>query len=204
MTSTAPAGPAVPAVPAVPTDGRLARSARTRAAILDAMRTLFIGGELRPTAPAIAAEAGVSVRSVWQHFDDLQSLMAEAGQREMQRVLGFVRHIDPSLPLGDRVEALVAQRAEMFEELGPVWRAARLHEPFSPEVRQSKADLYAAGLAHLCEVFGPEMETAPPALVAAVQVAASWPAWDALRSDLGLDLSVARDATVAALERLLG
>lgn len=184
-------------------DGRLARSARTRLAILDALRDLFIGGQVRPTAPAIAAMAGVSVRTVWQHFDDLQALMAEAGRREMERVLGFVSPIDPTLPLADRVAALVDQRAAMFEELAPAWRAARLHEPFSPEVREAKAELYAAGLAQLREVFGPELTDAAPAVVAAVQLATSWPAWDALRSDLGVDRPGARAATILLVEGLL-
>ena len=188
----------------VPVDGRLARSARTRMAILDALRTLFIGGELRPTAPAIAAEAGVSVRTVWQHFDDLQALMAEAGRREMERVLGFVRPIDVALPLAERATALIDQRSAMFEELAPAWRAARLHEPFSPEVRESKAALYAAGLAQLHEVFPTELADADDATVAAVQLATSWPAWDALRSDLGVTAEVARSATIRLVLALLG
>jgi TetR/AcrR family transcriptional regulator of autoinduction and epiphytic fitness len=186
-----------------PLDGRLARSARTRQAILDALRTLFIGGDLRPTAPSIAAEAGVSVRTVWQHFDDLQALWAEAGQREMERALAFAVPIDAGLPLVGRITALVDQRSQMYEELGPVWRAARLHEPFSPEVRSSKAQLYDAGRAQLVEVFAAELSQVPSEVRVGAEVAAAWSTWDTLRSDLKLDEGDARAAVRALLAGLL-
>ncbi len=186
-----------------PLDGRLARSARTRQAILDALRALFIRGELRPTAPSIAAEAGVSVRTLWQHFDDLQALWAEAGRRELELALGFVEPIDPYLPLGARIGALVAQRGRMYEAVAAVWRAARLHEPFNPEVRAAKAQLYEAGRAQLAEVFGPELAAATAATGAAVEVAATWSTWDALRADLGLGVAAAEAATAVTIGALL-
>ena len=62
-------------------DGRLTRAARTRTAVVDALLTLNERGELRPTARDIAAEAGVSLRSVYVHFDDLEALFVESSRR---------------------------------------------------------------------------------------------------------------------------
>ena len=65
----------------MPIDGRTARSQRTRSAIVAACIELVEEGDLRPTAPRVAERAGVSVRSVFQHFDDLEGLFAAVGDR---------------------------------------------------------------------------------------------------------------------------
>src|SRR3954452_3943719 len=114
-------------------DGRAARSVRTRRAIVDALRALHHEGDLRPTAPRVAERAGVSVRTVWQHFEDLETLLVAAGQRDLEIARSFVTAIDVGLPCADRVRLLVEQRARMFEAMAPPWRAARLQEPFSAQ-----------------------------------------------------------------------
>src|SRR5918999_531322 len=81
-------------------DGRTARAVRTRNAIVDATIALVEEGDLRPTAPRVAERAEVSVRSVFQHFDDLDSLYAAVAERLYQRVRGLVSaDLDQSLPL---------------------------------------------------------------------------------------------------------
>src|SRR5947199_2349875 len=107
-------------------DGRAARSVRTRRAIVDALRALHHEGDLRPTAPRVAERAGVSVRTVWQHFDDLETLFVEAGRRDLEIAMTFVTPIDLGLPLATRIEQLIDQRSRMYEQMAPVWRAARL------------------------------------------------------------------------------
>src|SRR3954447_15843011 len=87
-------------------DGRAARSVRTRRAIVDALRALHHEGDLRPTAPRVAERAGVSVRTVWQHFDDLEALLVEAGLRDLEIARSFVTPIDSALSAEQRVEAL--------------------------------------------------------------------------------------------------
>src|SRR4051794_34292278 len=142
-------------------DGRLARSARTRRAIVDAMRALHHDGDLRPTAPRVAERAGVSPRTVFQHFDDLEALLVEAGRRDYEIALRYVRPIDRGASLTARVTALVAQRGEMYDALAPVWRAARLQEPFSPQIRSNRDQLVGAGGRQLEDVFRPELDRLP-------------------------------------------
>src|SRR4029450_8701570 len=67
-------------------DGRLARGERARAAIVDALLVLIESGELRPSAARIAQRAGVSLRSVFQHFSDVESLFAAAASRQTERL----------------------------------------------------------------------------------------------------------------------
>src|SRR4051812_34060532 len=138
-------------------DGRLARSARTRRAIVDALRTLHHEGHLRPTANRVAERAGVSLRTVWQHFEDLEALLVEAGRRDFEIAMDYVVPIDADGPLPVRLAQLVEQRGRMYEALAPVWRAARLQEPFSPQIRRNRDQLLALGREQLERVLAPEL-----------------------------------------------
>src|SRR3954471_8996262 len=100
-------------------DGRAARSVRTRRAIVDALRALHHEGDLRPTAPRVAERAGVSLRTVWQHFNDLETLLVEPGRRDYEIALRYVTPIHASGSLATRLRELVAQRGRMFEALAP-------------------------------------------------------------------------------------
>lgn len=59
-------------------DGRRQRGVRTHKAILDACRAYMSGGNFRPTVATVAAGAGVSVRTVFDQFGDLDGLYHHA------------------------------------------------------------------------------------------------------------------------------
>ena len=185
-------------------DGRAARSERTRRAIVDAMRALHHEGDLRPTAPRIAERAGVSVRTVWQHFDDLETLLVEAGRRDLEIARSFVTPIDPSLPTEARVDALVEQRTKMFEEMAPPWRAARVHVPFSAQLQTNRDTLMDLAREQVAELFAPELAAAgdPEAMLDALHVASSWATWESLRTDAKLDVARAKNALRLWLSQL--
>ena len=185
-------------------DGRLARSARTRRAIVDALRSLHHEGDLLPTAPRVAERAGVSVRTVWQHFDDVETLFVEAGRRDLEIAMTFLAFIDPGLPLATRIEKLVDQRSLMYEEMAPVWRAARLKAPFSPAIRATRDRMVRLGRRQLERVFADVLAAADAsnALLAALETATGWAAWECLRAELDLDVPAARAATELTVRRL--
>jgi TetR/AcrR family transcriptional regulator, regulator of autoinduction and epiphytic fitness len=193
--------------PTVPTDGRAARAARTRDAIVDATVALVEAGDLRPTAPRIAERAGVSVRSVFQHFDDLPSLYTAVVQRVVERLAAVATPTDPAQPLEARVVAFVEHRAALLEAVTPFRRAAAVHGPFSREIR----DAVAEGTAYLRQeveaVFGPELAAAPPGgrreLLDAVAATSSWAMWDTLRSEAGESSTQAQAVVVRILRSLL-
>ena len=186
-------------------DGRAARSVRTRRAIVDALRALHHEGDLRPTAPRVAERAGVSVRTVWQHFDDLETLLFEAGKRDLEIAQSFVTPIDPALPTAARVDALVEQRARMFEEMAPPWRAARVHAPFSVQIQSNRDTLMGLARQQVAELFAPELARVddPTAVLDAVHVASSWATWESLRSEAHLDVERAKKALRLWLSKLI-
>lgn len=166
-----------------PIDGRTARAVRTKDAIVDATLALIDEGDLRPTGPRIAERAGVSVRSIFQHFDDLDALFSAVGQRVGVRIAGFIRQIDPADPLPERARALIDQRTAVLEALTPVLRAALVHAASSTVIREQFQDGHGFFVAQIEEVFAPELAASPSpgTLHDALVVALAWTSWDLLR-----------------------
>ena len=189
-----------------PADGRSARSHRSRRAIIDAMRALHAEGDLRPTAPRVAERAGVSLRTVWQQFADMETLLVEANRRDNEILQTLMKQIDPDQPLAARVALFAGQRAQILEQMTPSWRAARLQAPFSDELRRNKAQTLAIAKAQLETVFAPELTKLAAKkrqeLCEGLHAITIWSFWESLRTELGLGPEQAGNlvrATVSAL-----
>jgi len=169
-----------------PIDGRTARALRTREAIVDACIGLVEAGDLRPTAPRIAEGAGVSVRSVFQHFDDLETLFAMVAERVVNRVAKLIVPIPATLPLDDRIDAFIDQRRLLLEAITPIRRAADIHAPFSREITKRLQFGHDFLRGELTAVFATELAGVPPAdrerLLDVLDVSVSWPTWESLRT----------------------
>ena len=186
-------------------DGRTERSRRTRDAVVDALLALHDDGDLTPTAQRVAARAGVALRTVYGHFNDMETLYAEAGERELRRLYAVADVVPDDLPLEDRIEQFCRSRARVLEYLMPVMRATRLREPFSPQLLRNRHRYIASADAEVARVFGPELRRhrEPGPLLDALYLATGGPAWDALRGDRGLDPDRARDVMSRTLTALL-
>ena len=188
---------------APPTDGRTLRSLRTREAIVDATIGLLEDGDLRPTAPRVATRAKVSVRSVFQHFDDLESLHASVAERLVERVAVLVLPVEPELPLTLRLDRFVRQRAVLLEAVTPIRRAADVHGPFSTEITARLRDGQAFLRAELVRTFEPELQaegSRRTELLDCLDTAMSWATWEGLRAGLGRS----QDEAERAMRRLAG
>lgn len=72
-----------------------------------------------PTAKRLAERAGVSERSIFVHFRDLDDLRLAAAEAQYETVVAMLRPVDPALPLTERIGLLVAQRELIFLAQGP-------------------------------------------------------------------------------------
>jgi TetR/AcrR family transcriptional regulator, regulator of autoinduction and epiphytic fitness len=186
-----------------PLDGHTARAVRTRAAIVEACIELIDEGDLRPTAPRIAERASVSVRSVFQHFADLDTLFVAVGGRVVERSQHLVGPIDPELPLAERVDALVTQRTRLLEELTPIRRSAMVHQADSPEIGRMFGEAHELGRTQVKGVFQHELaslEDGRRQLIDAIDVALSWSTWEVLRMANGRSIDEAR----AVVQQMVG
>jgi AcrR family transcriptional regulator len=190
-------------------DGRSARSDRTHRALTDAMLSLLDGGDLKPTSAAIAARAGVSERTLFQHFPDREALFQGAALAQAERIAPLVEPLPgPEAPTEERLRAFVAQRARVLEKVSPVRRAALQLEPSSETVAGWLAAVRSGAAAEVAHVFGPELDARDGAdrdeLLAAMVAAAAWPTWESLRAHQGMPVERAEATMYRTLAALLG
>jgi AcrR family transcriptional regulator len=135
----------------------------------------------------------VSVRSVHNHFVDMEALRAEVAQRQWQRYASF---IGPAAT----PEELVDQRAAFYEAVTPVRRAALLSLHDSPTI--------ARNLARLDRVLRRQLEATFPALGAdaldGLELVTSWDSWNRLRAAQGFSVARARRVIVEVVRNLTG
>ena len=190
-----------------PRDGRTVRAERTRHALVDALLGLLDEGQPKPTAAEIAARAGVSERSVFQHFPDREVLLEAVAREQYKRVVPTLVPVDSSLPLAERIQQFARQRARLYERIGGVRRAGLLIEHESSSVAGWLATARQAKAAEVERVFRRELDSLPPddrePLRAALVMVCSWAAWDSWRTHQGLSVARARAALEVALAALL-
>lgn len=188
-------------------DGRLARSARTRTAVIDALLALHQEGDLNPTAVRVAGRAGVALRTVYGHFADMESLFAEAGDRELSKVIALTDAISCALPLEERIARLAATRSRVLEAMLATMRAAALREGLSRQLQQNRDRFVAAGDAQVWQVLRPELRRLPDLdramVLNLVHHVAGGHAWFSLRIDRGLGVTDAERVLHRALRAVL-
>jgi AcrR family transcriptional regulator len=113
----------VPAAPVEELDGRQSRTARSRLAISEACLDLVQEGVLQPGADQIAERAGVSRRSIFNHFADLAELYDAVVEVGLQRCAPLLEEISEGEPVARRVERLAAVRSKFLEATAAFTRA---------------------------------------------------------------------------------
>lgn len=190
----------------VKVDGRKARALRTRDAIVTALMDLVAMGDLNPTAQRIADRAGVSLRSVYQHFTDVDSLWEQAGARLFERVTQMAAVVDPTMDLTERVARLVTARTAILEVVTPFSRAARFMDPTSPVINEWRMIMLREGRERVASVFAPELDRAPAGqrevLLDAIDCLTTWQTWDHLH-EIGATPERARAVIAASILKLL-
>jgi len=188
-------------------DGRAARSARTREAVANAFLDLLEEGVLRPTARQVAQRAGVSLRSVFQHFDDLETLLAEVADRQIERLQPLWHTPRHGGPFAERLAKFVSERSRILEAISPVRKAALLQEPFSDVVARRLNWVREAARADVAVTFAPELAGRAQAdreeLLAALDVASNWATWEALRRQHMMSPDAAARTMSRMIEALL-
>lgn len=182
-------------------DGRRRRGQDNRARIVAAMIAIVGEGEVAPSAEQVAARADVGLRTVFRHFQDMDSLY-----REMAHVIeGELRAIiDPPLKSQhwrDRIGELIERRARAFDRIAPFRRAA---EAFRHRSKFLGSD-YTRLVVTLREALTREL---PPAIVAdqpvfeALDLLMSFESWARLRREHGLDPEAAKGVIATAVDKL--
>jgi AcrR family transcriptional regulator len=202
---TVDAVPVAEVVQAVEADGRRLRRDKNRDAVIDALLALFRDGVYQPSTAEIAARAGLSPRSLFRYFDDVNDLRRAAAARQVLLALPLLKvAAAPHDPTLVKIGAVVRARIRLFEQVGPSGRALRIsshrHEELAAELHRNRAFLRG----QITGLFAPELGGPAMDMLPALQVLCSLESYELLRLDQGLSRDDTEAALITAIAVLLG
>ena len=190
-----------PSTSTVP-DGRRQRSERSRRAIIEATLDMITEGTLIPTAQQVSERAGVGIRSVFRHFEDMESIFILAEETRRARYEDIFLGGDRKGTLEERILHAVEQRAKGYELYGNVmlstlalrWRFSTLRKNY---------ERYQRGLRKNLHDWLPELANLDPSSCEAIHGVASFEFWNRLRDHQNLSKKAAIGIVVQMVNALV-
>ena len=179
-------------------DGRRKRSARSRAAIITATLTLLDNGNLTPTAKQIAEEAGVGLRSLFRHFEDMDALLEAVDAQIRQHYESMFLLPKPDGDLEARLFDYINVLSNAFERLKRPMLSTQFQMWQSKALQKNWARNQHRLRNHL-EKWVPELHALPQAQREAVHAVTSFDMWHRLRHHQSLSINDARKAMLALM-----
>jgi AcrR family transcriptional regulator len=185
-------------------DGRRLRREQNRTAVLDALLELFRDGTYDPSSAEIAERAGLSPRSLFRYFDDIDDLHRAAIEANLALARPLVViHTAPDAPTPAKIETVVDARMRLYRTIAPGARAGRILASRRPLVAHQLTQNRAFLRDQIASIFAAELaRLAPPAAATALALAdvlCSFESWDLLIDEQGLAVADARRALVTGL-----
>jgi AcrR family transcriptional regulator len=189
-------------------DGRRARREQNRLAVLEALAELHAEGNYQPNTAEIAERAGISARSLFRYFDDVDDLNRAAIEHQIARaqpLLGI--DAEPGLATATKAQAVAEARSRLFEAITPAARAARVCAPSQPVIAAQVSQARSFYRRQVRELFAPELTAIAggraPGVLAAVDVLCSFESYELLRYDQRMSRPRAVATITQALRVLL-
>jgi len=189
------------------TDGRHRRAQASREAIVESLVSLYADGYVDPSAAEIAERAGVSERSLFRHFDDIDDLCHTAFVIQWKRLADRTR-----LPLSvtsstdEKIVAIVEQRVGLYLDMMNVMRITRMHAVRNDTVLRHVQSSRKESRKQIERLFAPECgqmtsEKAKTVLLT-INALMSFEHVEQLRADQGMPTSRIVSTLVSALSCL--
>jgi AcrR family transcriptional regulator len=183
-------------------DGRRARSRSSRAKIVSAMLDIVGNGDVNPSAARVAEVAGVGLRSVFRHFDDMDGLYREMGDVIEARVLPIIVQPPAGNNWRERLADIAQRRARVFEAILPYRISANLKRFQSPYLMQDYRRMLAMETS-IVEAQLPARVAQDPVAAAALNVILSFQTWRLLRHDQAMPVETAQAVVKHLLDNTL-
>ena len=120
-------------IPSSAVDGRSLRRERNRQDIVDALLGLIENGETEISAALIASKAGLSERSIFRYFDDVNDLYRSVCDLAFSKEIEYALIDDVGIgSLDTKIENFVNQRVRIYtmnEKIAPAARSFAFKNP---------------------------------------------------------------------------
>ena len=185
-----------------PGDGRRRRSDRSRRQIIEALFGLIGEGNMQPSAVMVAERANVGLRTVFRHFEDMDSIYDEMTDELMTAIMPMITAPYTGVTWKDRLTECVDRRAELYEAVFPmrVCMILRYHQSdFIQEQYKRDLRLERSSLKSIL----PKSIVLDRTLFAALEVALGFPTWRRLRQDQKLSVENAKKTVRLMVDGLI-
>lgn len=184
------------------TDGRHRRTQRSREKIIAAMFRLISDDDPYPSVVAIANEAGVSKRTAFRLFSDLDSLIMEMSQQLKDELRPVIYAPYESNTWRGKLGELVDRRAIVFEKIMILKQSADIRRFRSKFLMSDYTNFVEREKATLLELLPTRIKRSK-SVTAALMAALSFQTWTQLRLQQGLSPRQARAAMHTAMEAMV-
>lgn len=184
------------------TDKRHDRAVQSRAQIVAAAMTLVAGGDYSPTANEIADAAGVSSRTLFRHFPDMDDLYRDMSAQIEAKVWPIVSKPLEASNWRDQLREMVDRRANVFEFLMPYRLATSLRRKDSDYLNRDWDRINQLDRLLVGEVVPPAVQENKVHHGAIIHIL-SFLSWQAMRQDQRFSIELARDIMLFTLNQVL-
>lgn len=185
-----------------PLDGRHARSIATRSRIVAALLQLVREGDVSPSAARVADSAGVGLRTVFRHFDEMDVLYREMAEVIEAEVMPMMLKPFNVHDWRGRVREMAARRIGIYETIMPY--------RISASVKRFQSEFLMQGYHRQLKLERTALHAVLPRAViddapmaSAIEVTISFQCWRRLRHDQGLAIDDARAVIDTLLDAVL-
>ena len=189
-------------------DGRTLRRERNRETIVAALLSLYDSGQIDVSAAEIASQAGLSQRSLFRYFDDVNDLYRTACATQFERISSFAKISNPGCgSVIEKIEHFVDQRIRLFRQVGNIGRVARAHSHRVPAIDKQLGRGRRLLRNQMLNHFEAELASLERqdrlAATAGIDVLCSFESYELMRHDHGLsDSSIKATLTISLTKYL--
>ena len=187
---------------AIAEDGRRQRSERNRQKIISAMFELVREGNFDPSVAQVVERAGVGLRTVFRHFDEVDSLYQEMTAQMDARIIPEIQKPLNATEWPDRVKELMARRIRIFEDIMPVKICAGVRR-FRSEYLMERHKRFVSHETAALALALPQEILSNESLMASFDIVFSFDTWRRLRQDQRYSRAKATEVMETMLDALI-
>jgi len=174
-------------------DGRRQRSDRSRRRIIEALFDLIGEGDMSPSAVNVAARAKVGLRTVFRHFEDMDSIYDEMTAELTEAIMPKIKAPFEAITWRERLMESVEKRADIYETVFPMKVCMSLRR-FQSDFIKEQYERDVALMRSTLKSILPKEIASQRTLFAALETTLAFTTWRRLRQDQNLSVQNAKEA----------
>jgi AcrR family transcriptional regulator len=194
--------------PSVSIDGRSLRRERNRQDIVNALLGLIENGETEISAALIASKAGLSERSIFRYFDDVEDLYRSVCDLAFSKEIEFALIDDAGFgSLDTKIENFVNQRVRIYtmnEKIAPAARSFAFKNPIIKNQLVFGRKLLRAQITkHFAEELSAFDKSEQQVAVATIDALTTFESYDMMRSDQKMSVQTIKSILSEGIRKAL-